>query len=75
MVDSIINDFFYLDEVMVIAGEAPSHLWILESVFLQAIIAQGNLMSATVLSDLLIVSGADRKRNILRHHIHLRVCS
>ena len=75
MIDSIINDFFYLDEVMVVAGEAPSHLWILESVFLQAIIAQGNLMGATVLPDLLIVSSTDRKRNILSHHIHLLVSS
>lgn len=74
MIDSIIDDFFYLDEVMGVA-EAPSHLWILESVFLQAIIAQRKLMGATVLTDLLIVGCANSKRNTLRHHIHLLIRS
>ena len=55
-------------------GEAP-HLWILESVFLQAIIAQGKLMSATILADLLVMGSTDSKRDTLRHHIHLRISS
>lgn len=66
VVDSVIYNLLNLHKFMISTRDPGCRIG-LASVVPEAELAEGQLMSAAILANFLVVSGAYRKRNVLRH--------